>query len=111
MFNLRIIPTLTAFALALFIGQGAFAQGTTTLRDPLVPGASSSAPGVPAPLGAPPPIGAGAIPLPVTPGQTTGPTFEPWNLSYPSNSVNLQNSGIGVPIAPPVALPPGVVGP
>jgi len=111
MFNQRIFPTLAAFTLALFIGQAAFAQGTTTLRDPLVPGASSGFPGVPAPLGAPPPFGSGAIPLPVTPGQTTGPTFEPWNLNYPSNDIDLQNSGIGVPIAPPVALPPGVVGP
>lgn len=111
MFNQRIYSTLIAFALALFIGQSAFAQGTTTLRDPLVPGASSGLPGQPAPLGLPPPIGSGAVPLPISPGQLNGPTFEPWNLNYPSNDSNLTNSGIGVPIAPPVALPPGVVGP
>ena len=111
MFNQRIFSTLSALALAIFVGQSAFAQGTTTLRDPLVPGASSGPPGVAAPPGAPPPLGSGAIPVPINPGQLGGPTFEPWNLNYPSNDIDLTNSGIGVPIAPPVALPPGVVGP
>jgi hypothetical protein len=112
MFKDKFLPTfLIALALSILVGQNVLAQGTTTLRDPLVPGASSSGPGIPAPPGAPPPFGCGPTPFPVTPGQTNGPTFEPWNINFPADQAGLSNSGIGVPIAIPTALPPGVVGP
>jgi hypothetical protein len=112
MLNEKYIFTLLVVAmLSIVFGQAVFAQGTTTLRDPLVPSASSEPIGVTPPPSFPPPIGSGPTPLPISPGQTNGPTFEPWNLNYPSNDIDLSNSGIGVPIAPPVALPPGVVGP
>lgn len=111
MHNYRLLSTISAFAIVALVGQSAFAQGTTTLHTPLVPGAPSGAPGVAVPPSFPPPIGSGPVPLPVTPGETMPPTFEPWNLNYPSNRIDMGNSGIGVPIAPPVALPPGVVGP
>ena len=41
---------------------------TTTLRNPLIPGASYADQLMPAPMGQPPPIGDGPTPLPVIPG-------------------------------------------
>ena len=55
MFKVKFFPILVALAaLSIFMKQGAFAQGTTTLRDPLVPGAPSEPISIPAPPGAPP---------------------------------------------------------
>jgi len=84
--------------------------GTKTLRDPLVPGASFADPGQPAAPGAPPPIGCGAVPTPITPGQTNGPTFEPWASRIPANQIDQPNSCVALPYGPPDALPPGVAG-
>jgi len=91
--------------------QGYGAPGTETIRDPLIPGASWSNAGVPAPQGAPPPIGSGAVPLPINPGQLGGPTYEPWVPYIPSNQIDQPNSRVPVPFTPATALPPGVAGP
>lgn len=102
---------LSIMLLSGICAMQAFAQGTTTLRDPLIPGAESGMPFVPATSCGPPAFGSGPIPRPISPGQLNGPTFEPWVLDYPANSIGMRNSGIGLPIAMPIALPPGVVGP
>lgn len=91
--------------------QGYGSPGTQTLRDPLIPGASWTNFGMPAPIGAPPPIGSGAVPMPINPGQLTGPTFEPWVQRIPSNQIDQPNSQVNVPFTPATALPPGVAGP
>ena len=66
------------------LGNGIYAgNGTTTLRDPLIPGASFSLPYIPSAQGAAPPPGSGLVPLPVTPGSllysTNFNTVDKWN--------------------------------
>jgi len=89
----------------------AFAQGTSTLRNPLIPGAQSTGPGIPAADGMPPPVGSGPTPVGVNPGMTGDPTLEPWVPSIPANSINEANSGVSLPVTPAVESPPGVLGP
>ncbi len=55
------------------------------LRTPLVNGASMGLPFISAPHGAPPPIGDGAVPAPVTPGMQGPPTLLPENAKAPAN--------------------------
>ncbi len=105
----KISTTLTA--LSLFYAQQAYAQVAATLRDPLVPGASSQMPLVPAPKGLLPPPGSGLIPGRVTPGMIGPPTLIPSIPAIPSNSIDSSFSGIGLPISPAIALPPGTWGP
>ncbi len=103
---------LTALmALSLVHIPEALAQGAVTLRNPLVPGASSGLPGVPAPTGFAPPPGAGPTSLPIIPGMTGPPTLIPSIPAIPSNNIGSVFSGIGLPISPATALPPGVWGP
>jgi hypothetical protein len=110
---------LQLLAIAAFLGaaslpvlaQGYGSPGSTTLRDPLIPGASWTSPGVPAAPGLPPPIGSGAVPMPINPGQLGGPTFEPWVPYIPANQIDQPSSRVNVPFAPATALPPGAAGP
>lgn len=100
------------------------APGTTTLRDPLIPGASFSMPGIPAAPGMIPPIGSGAIPLPPNPGMAGLPsTLIPWasgaaglpfsiptnQVVAPANQINLPSNQIGLPLSNATALPPGAM--
>jgi len=101
----------TIAALSLFYAQQAYGQAFSTLHDPLVPGASSEMPLLPAPHGHLPPPGSGLIPGRVTPGMIGPPTLIPSIPAIPSNSINSSFTGIGLPISPSVALPPGVWGP
>lgn len=92
----------------------AFAQygapGISTLRDPLIYGASYTYPGVPAYPCMPPPIGDGDCSPYVTPGQLNGPTFEPWANRIPANQIDQPNSIINMPFSPATAFPPGQAG-
>ncbi len=98
-------------ALSMLHMPEAYSQGAVTLRNPLVPGASSQMPGVPAPTGFAPPPGCGPTPYPVTPGMIGPPTLIPSIPAIPSNNIGSVFSGIGLPISPATALPPGVWGP
>jgi len=112
MFNSKIIQAAVAtFVVGAALSQAASAQGITTLRDPLIPGAQETAPIMPAVDGPPPPPGCGPTPWGVTPGMPGSPGFEPWVPNIPADTINSTNSGIGLPVSPPIALPPGVLGP
>jgi hypothetical protein len=108
--RLLTILSLT-LVLAPLVSQRAFGQASTTLFDPLVSGAQSSAPFIPASPGLPPAIGSGSIPLPVNPGMLGPSTLLPWVPAIPSNTINSSSSGIGLPVSPSIASPPGVLGP
>ncbi len=88
-FQLKEKTAIAIAAAAFLCGCPALAQysangfGTTTLRDPLIPGASNAPAFTPAPLGAPPPIGNGPVPLPVTPGMLGGPLPPPTMVPMP----------------------------
>jgi len=99
-------------------------SGTSTLRDPLVPGASFSLPGIPAALGAPPAPGSGLVPLPPNPGMLLTPSsLIPWangtagnSLSLPTsqvvtpaNQIDNPNNQISLPVNNATALPPGAM--
>ena len=112
MLNSKIIQAaLATFVVASALSQAASAQGITTLRDPLIPGAQETAPILPPVDGPPPPPGCGPTPWGVTPGMGGSPGFEPWVPNIPADTINVNNSGIGLPVSPPIALPPGVLGP
>ncbi len=96
--------------------------GTTTLRDPLVPGASFSYPWIPAPLGLLPPLGSGLTPDPVNPGMLgEPPTMVPWadgtagnpqthltnSVVIPSNQIDQPDNTISMPFTNAAAMPPG----
>ena len=84
---------------------------TTTTKAPLVSGASSTPPLIPAPEGQPPAVGDGSTPSPVVPGMTGPPTLLPWVPAIPSNQIDQSFSGIPMPVTPAVESPPGVLGP
>lgn len=109
--RVAITVAVCAGALSYCSQQGAFAQSSSTLRDPLIPGAVSTPPFVPPAEGAPPAPGTGPTPAPVTPGQGGPPTLLPWIPAVPSNQIDLGSSGIPLPFGPPVQMPPGVLGP
>lgn len=96
--------------------------GTTTLRDPLVPGANFSLPYIPPAQGAPPPLGSGLVPVPVTSGMLySPPTLIPWTNGtagnaysqptnqavIPANQIDQQSNQISLPLSNSSALPPG----
>lgn len=112
MLHRRIIQVaLTTLIVGSAIGQAAFAQGISTLRDPLIPGAQETAPAMPAVDGQPPPVGCGPTPWPVTPGMGGSPGFEPWVPAIPADTIGIGSSGISLPVSPPIIMPPGVLGP
>lgn len=102
---------IASLAVSSILSQTAAYAQTTTLRNPLIPGAQSTPPGSPAAEGAPPPIGDGATPVPVIPGMTGPRTSIPGVPLVPSNQVNQGNSFVPVPIGPATLSPPGVLGP
>jgi hypothetical protein len=111
-----IVLTSFAFALALLpAAQAAFAQGcdlsgspVSTLRNPLIYGASSAAPFEQAPEGQPPPIVDGSVPAPVTPGMTGPPTLPPTQNWAPAQ---IDRPDYYLPYHPATEAPPGVLGP
>jgi hypothetical protein len=109
MFKTMINVTLAIAALG--IGQAAFAQSSTTLHTPLIPGATSTPPFVCPPEGQPPAMGDGPTPQPVVPGMGGPPGLLPWVPAIPANHINNGTSGIPLPFGPPVEMPPGVLGP
>lgn len=101
-----------AIALAAFgTALDARAQSSSTLHNPLIPGAVSSPPFVCPPEGQPPAIGDGPTPEPVVPGHTSPPTLLPWIPAIPANQIDNGTSGIPLPFGPPIETPPGVLGP
>ena len=115
MFNSRILKTVTsALALSLTLGQSAFAEydgpGTTTLRNPLVPGAQFTAPNTAPTASAPPPPGSGTTPVGVTPGMTDSPTLPPSVLSIPADQIDQSNSQQSLPFDPSNLSAPRVLG-
>lgn len=109
--KLAFMAAVCSVAASVVASEAASAQSSSTLRDPLIPGSVSSAPFVPAPDGAPPSPGSGPTPAPVVPGMGGPPTLLPWVPAVPSNQIDLGSSGVPMPFGPPVAMPPGVLGP
>lgn len=93
-------------ALSVMLTPKAFAQGFSTVWDPLTPRASAQMPMVPAPNGAIPPIGSGATPLPPPVGMVGPPTLIPSIPSIPANQIGSSFSGVGLPTALPMSLAP-----
>lgn len=92
-------------------GQSAFAQGTTTIFDPYAPGVHVTPPLIPATPGAPPPIGCGPTPWPVTPGQQGPASLLPWVPAVPTDPFVTGNTGLSLPLGSAALTPPGVLGP
>ncbi len=109
--RMTIALAICAGALSLCTYLAANAQSSNTLRDPLIPGAPSSAPFIPASSGPPEIPGTGPTPVPVTPGMGGPSTLLPWVPAVPANQIDLNSSGIPLPFGPPVEMPPGVLGP
>lgn len=104
------IRTVAAAAVVLMPAQVVCAQ-TSDLRDPLIPGAISTPPFIPAPHGQRPPVGNGPTPVPVVPGMGGPSTLLPWVPAVPASDIYKHNTGISIPFGPPIATPPGVLGP
>ncbi len=106
----RVAVAIAAFGISQMC-QSAYAQSSSTLHTPLIPGASSAPPFVPAPEGQPPAIGDGPTPAGVVPGHTSPPTLLPWIPAIPANQIDQGTSGIPLPFTPAIEMPPGVLGP
>ena len=105
----------TLVALALSLSAPAFAQcdltgsPETTLRDPLIYGATSTPPLDVAPEGQPPPVGDSFLPAPVTPGMFGPPTLIPSVPTTPANDIESPSYQVG--ISPYDLAAPGELGP
>jgi hypothetical protein len=111
MLNVNVFKVALATLVVSAALSPALAQGTTTLRNPLIPGAQSTGPGVPAADGAPEIPGEGPTGLPEIKGMTGPPTLLPWVPAVPANDIDMGNSGINLGITPAIESPPGVLGP
>src|SRR5580658_2082795 len=87
---IRIIAFFVVVAVMLAPMQNVQAQSSTTLGDPLIPGAVSTAPFIPAPRGQRPAIGSGPTPAPVVPGMGGPSTLLPWVPAVPANDIDLK---------------------
>ncbi|HNB25223.1 MAG TPA: hypothetical protein PKZ32_22570, partial [Candidatus Melainabacteria bacterium] len=95
-----------AFALFVYVGLAAAAQAQIdTLRNPLIPGAMSSAPYSCPPEGCPPPVGSGYAPPPVTQGHYGAPESMPWVRNIPATQIDQANSYVGLPSSQTLAAP------
>jgi hypothetical protein len=104
-------PVLFAVASVAILAPMTWAQSSTSLRNPLIPGAQWSAP-YEAPMQMPPPPpGSGPTPLGVTPGQSGDPTLEPWVTNMPAHTINQQDSQLNLPYDPSTLAAPGMLGP
>lgn len=104
--------TRTALTIvALSLSTACYAQSNSTLRSPIIPGAVTSPPFIPAPEGQAPAFGDGPTAAPVIPGQGGPPNLIPWIPAVPANQINNGTSGIPLPFGPPIEMPPGVLGP
>lgn len=104
----KAIKCLKAAACALIVAGGlatAAQAQIDTLRNPLIPGAMTSAPYTCAPEGSPPPIGHGYAPPPVTPGHYGAPESMPWVRYIPATQIDQPNSYVGLPSSDTLAAP------
>jgi hypothetical protein len=98
-----------AFVLAAWPGSSGQAQGTQSLRNPLIPGVPGAGPMEPAQEGMPPPPGDGDTPLPVTPGDQGSPLPPPSAVAVPATSP-LDKSEVNAAVAPYLTPPPSAAG-
>jgi hypothetical protein len=108
MLKITTAALLSLIACSAMLGQPAVAQ-STTLRDPLLYGAPSTAAFQSAPEGQPPPIGDGPMPAPINPGMSGPPTLIPSIPMTPANDI--QYPSYRANFDPATEAPPGVVGP
>lgn len=102
---------IATLILSLPSGQAAFAQGSTTLHNPLIPGYQQTPPFVPPRECPPPPVGDGPTPAGINPGMPGPPPLLPWVPAIPANQIDRGSSGVNLPVGPPVETPPGILGP
>jgi hypothetical protein len=106
---------LTMMSTGIYLSLPAFAQcdlsgsPSSTLRTPLINGASSAAPMQSADPGQAPPIGSGSTPAPVTPGMGGPSTLIPSVPMTPANDI--QYPSYQVPWNEAMQAPAGAVGP
>jgi hypothetical protein len=106
-----LLSVLFAISSAAIFSQTTWAQSSTTLRNPLIPGAQWTAPNeAPAQMPLPPP-GSGPTPLDVTPGQSGDPTLPPWVTNMPAHTINQQDSQLNLPYTSSTLAAPGMLGP
>lgn len=99
---------------ALVLGAPVLAYGEsdmiTTLRDPLIPNVPNGPAWSDAPLGDPPPVGSGSVPMPVTPGDYGSPFAVPSVIP----GMPLENGGdknpVNSAVAPYLTPPPSTEG-
>ena len=112
MFTLKLRNIAIAVAaIGSMCGQSAFAQGTTTILDPYAPGVHVTPPLFPAAGGAPPPVGCGPTPWPVTPGQQGPASLMPWVPAVPCDPFVTGATGLSLPLGSAALTPPGILGP
>jgi hypothetical protein len=96
--------------LASSLTVSANAQSTTTLRNPLIPGAQSTDAGQSPFHGAPPPIGSGSTPQPVTPGMSGSPVPPPSDVPNIPPMSALQHFQVSALVQPYLTPPPSTPG-
>lgn len=104
------LPVVIAAVALLTAGSLSANAQTTTLRNPLIPGAPSAPPNSAPPEGQPPAVGDGSTPAPVTPGDGGSPELLPWVPFIPANQIDQGSSFVPLP-PPSTESPPGVLGP
>lgn len=97
--------TVLTVAAVLGLAAPSLAQSITTLRDPLIPGADYTNPDQAATTPLPPPPGQGTY-LPVTPGMSGSPGYEPWVTNIPADSIDQSDTNVTLPVQPSDALAP-----
>ena len=102
--NARIISAMAALVLSS-AGTAAFAQATTTLRDPLIPGALYTGPDATPITMPPPPPGQGSY-VAAPAGMTGSPGYEPWVTNIPADTINASSYTVTLPVSPSTALAP-----
>jgi hypothetical protein len=108
--QLRLLAFVFVFSIIIVSFSPVRAQ-TTSLRNPLIPSASQTAPGQKAPIGQAPPIGDGNVPEPIPAGMGGPPTLLPWKTNVPANQIDIQDSQVNLGVDPSVETPPFVLGP
>lgn len=96
-------------ALSFGFTPQARAQGETSLRNPLIPGAPYAEPNEQPSPGQPPPVGDGDTPAPVTPGHEGAPIPPPSDVPVPPSSP-LDSGQVDGAVAPYLTPPPSTPG-
>ncbi len=89
----------------LSAGTAAFAQATTTLRDPLIPGADYTDPNAAPITMPPPPPGQGSY-VAAPAGMTGSPGYEPWVTNIPADTIYASSYTVTLPVSPSTTLAP-----